>query len=82
VLERFGPAAAAPAGAVAVRLRGAEELAAVVRALDADHVGIEHFQLHSPTLDDVFLAKTGRKLEADDGAEPDQDTGEREAVAA
>jgi len=59
------------------RMRGADELAAVVRALDAENVGIEHFQLHSPSLDDVFLAKTGHKmLEAED------ETGEREAVPA
>jgi ABC-2 type transport system ATP-binding protein len=83
VLGRFGPEVAASTGAVAVRLqRGADELAAVVRALDADSVGIEHFQLHSPSLDDVFLAKTGRKLEADDAGEPGQDTAEREVVAA
>ena len=53
-----------------------------MRALDAENVGIEHFQLHSPSLDDVFLAKTGRKLEADDAGEPGQDTAELEAVAA
>ena len=60
MLSRFGELLDAPDGAVAVRLeRGADELAAVVRALDAENVGIEHFQLHSPSLDDVFLAKTG-----------------------
>jgi ABC-2 type transport system ATP-binding protein len=79
VLGRFGEAVDAPDGAVAVRLeRGADELAAVVRALDAESVGIEHFQLHSPSLDDVFLAKTGHKLEA----EAEDDTGERERVPA
>ena len=63
VLSRFGELLDAPAGAVAVRLeRGADELAPVVRALDAESVGIEHFQLHSPSLDDVFLAKTGHKM--------------------
>ena len=56
--------------------RGADELTAVVRALDAENVGIEHFQLHSPSLDDVFLAKTGHKLEAED------DSAEREPVPA
>jgi ABC-2 type transport system ATP-binding protein len=72
VLSRFGELLDAPAGAVAVRLeRGADELAPVVRALDAESVGIEHFQLHSPTLDDVFLAKTGRSLEGAGEAEPD-----------
>ena len=67
VLSRFGESVDAPDGAVAVRLeRGADELAAVVRALDAENVGIEHFQLHSPSLDDVFLAKTGPQgLEAE-----------------
>jgi ABC-2 type transport system ATP-binding protein len=80
VLSRFGESVDAPDGAVAVRLeRGADELAAVVRALDAESVGIEHFQLHSPSLDDVFLAKTGHKLEADGAGE---DTAEREAVPA
>ena len=78
VLARFGEPVDAPDGAVAVRLeRGADELAAVVRALDAENVGIEHFQLHSPSLDDVFLAKTGHKL-----LEAEDETGEREAVPA
>jgi ABC-2 type transport system ATP-binding protein len=78
VLSRFGELLDAPAGAVAVRLeRGADELAPVVRALDAESVGIEHFQLHSPTLDDVFLAKTGHKMAVEEEA-----TGEREAVPA
>jgi ABC-2 type transport system ATP-binding protein len=78
VLSRFGESVDAPDGAVAVRLeRGADELTAVVRALDAENVGIEHFQLHSPSLDDVFLAKTGHKML---GAE--DETGEREAVPA
>jgi ABC-2 type transport system ATP-binding protein len=73
VLSRFGTPTAAPPGAAAVRLRGgAEELAAVVRALDAEELRITDFQLHAPTLDDVFLAKTGRKLEEaeDEAAEP------------
>jgi ABC-2 type transport system ATP-binding protein len=69
VLAGFGvPVASAP-GAAAVRLRGGvEELAGVVRALDAENLGVADFQLHQPTLDDVFLAKTGRKLEGGDDA--------------
>jgi ABC-2 type transport system ATP-binding protein len=66
VLARFGePAAAgAGAGAVAVQLReGAGELADLVRALDAERLTVADLRLHSPTLDDVFLAKTGRSLE-------------------
>src|SRR5438105_1710614 len=42
-------------------------LAGVVRALDAESSEVAHLQLHAPTLDDVFLQKTGRHLE---GAEP------------
>jgi ABC-2 type transport system ATP-binding protein len=64
VLARFGEPAGARPRAVAVRLAGGEAaLAEIVRALDADDVAIEHLQLHAPSLDDVFLAKTGRSLE-------------------
>ncbi|HVY96386.1 MAG TPA: ATP-binding cassette domain-containing protein [Solirubrobacterales bacterium] len=70
VLSRFGePAGASPKGA-AVRLEGGEaQLAEVVRALDSEGVAIEQLQLHAPSLDDVFLNKTGRSLE---GAEEDE----------
>ena len=34
-----------------------------VRALDSEHLKVEQLQLHQPSLDDVFLAKTGRSLE-------------------
>jgi ABC-2 type transport system ATP-binding protein len=57
------------AGSVAVRLDdGVEQLAGIVRALDAANVVVAHLALHEPTLDDVFLAKTGRSLEG--SAEP------------
>ncbi|HYG96037.1 MAG TPA: ATP-binding cassette domain-containing protein [Solirubrobacterales bacterium] len=71
VLSRFGQQAGASPRGVAVRLEGGEsQLAEVVRALDAEDIAIEHLQLHAPSLDDVFLAKTGRSLEgADEGAE-------------
>jgi ABC-2 type transport system ATP-binding protein len=63
ILERFGePTPGSPNG-VAVRLDGEIELAGIVRALDAENVKVEHLQLHAPSLDDVFLAKTGRSLE-------------------
>ena len=44
-------------------------MADVVRALDANGVVVDDVELHAPTLDDVFLAKTGRTLEGagDDG---------------
>jgi ABC-2 type transport system ATP-binding protein len=73
VLQRFGePTQASPNG-VAVRLeRGEAGLADVVRALDAENLHVEHLQLHAPSLDDVFLAKTGRSLEgADVEAQPE-----------
>jgi ABC-2 type transport system ATP-binding protein len=64
VLGRFGEPAGAHPRAVAVLLQGGEaELAEVVRALDSENITIEHLQLHAPSLDDVFLAKTGRSLE-------------------
>jgi ABC-2 type transport system ATP-binding protein len=67
VLARFGEACGSHDG-VAVRLRSGEAgLADVVRALDAEHIKVEHLQLHQPSLDDVFLAKTGRSLEGAGG---------------
>jgi ABC-2 type transport system ATP-binding protein len=63
ILARFGEPCGSQDG-VAVRLRSGEgDLANVVRALDAENVKVEHLQLHQPSLDDVFLAKTGRSLE-------------------
>jgi ABC-2 type transport system ATP-binding protein len=81
VLSRFGePAGAAPKGA-AVRLAGGEsELAEVVRALDAEGIAIEHLQLHAPSLDDVFLTKTGRSLEGAEEAEEEAEEAAAEAV--
>jgi ABC-2 type transport system ATP-binding protein len=82
VLERFGEPAGTSPRSVAVRLRGGEsELAEVVRALDAEDLAIEHLQLHAPSLDDVFLAKTGRSLEGAEEAEEDAEEPETEAVA-
>jgi ABC-2 type transport system ATP-binding protein len=34
-----------------------------VRALDSANIAVANLALHAPTLDDVFLAKTGRSLE-------------------
>jgi ABC-2 type transport system ATP-binding protein len=71
VMARFGPEAPAGPGGVAVRLdQGTGELAEVVRALDGEGIEVANLEIHAPTLDDVFLAKTGRRLEGagDDGA--------------
>jgi ABC-2 type transport system ATP-binding protein len=75
VLHRFGERAAASSSGAAVRLpEGVSDVAEIVRALDTEGLGIADLRLHTPTLDDVFLAKTGRSLEgAGDGAEaPDE----------
>jgi ABC-2 type transport system ATP-binding protein len=65
VLERFGePTTGFGPGSVAVQLASTNgDLAQIVRALDAEGLRIAHLQIHEPTLDDVFLAKTGRHLE-------------------
>src|ERR671915_558240 len=64
ILERFGERTAASPKGVAVRLvHGEEDLAEISRALDDQGVHVEQLQLHAPSLDDVFLAKTGRSLE-------------------
>ncbi|MFL5946629.1 MAG: ATP-binding cassette domain-containing protein [Gaiellaceae bacterium] len=72
VLERFGASTTGfGPGSVAVQLaEGDGDIAQIVRALDAEGVRIAHLQIHEPTLDDVFLAKTGRHLE---GAGDDED---------
>jgi ABC-2 type transport system ATP-binding protein len=81
VLARFGEPAGAHPRAVAARLAGGEAaLAEVVRALDSENLPIEHLQLHAPSLDDVFLAKTGRSLEGA-GAEEEAEDPVPEAVA-
>jgi ABC-2 type transport system ATP-binding protein len=85
VLERFGERTTASPRGVSVRLsQDNANLADVVRALDSASLGFEHLQLHQPTLDDVFLAKTGRSLE---GAAEEEEAktaaeAEPEAVAA
>jgi ABC-2 type transport system ATP-binding protein len=64
VLERFGERVPASREAVAVRLEGGgEQIADVVRALDSEGLRVANVELHAPSLDDVFLEKTGRHLE-------------------
>jgi ABC-2 type transport system ATP-binding protein len=70
VLARFGPLR--PPGrschvSVAVA-DGAGAIAPVVRALDEAGVQVGSLELIEPTLDDVFLAKTGHHLEPDEDA--------------
>ncbi|MDQ3086386.1 MAG: ATP-binding cassette domain-containing protein [Actinomycetota bacterium] len=63
---------------VAVRLRDGLGLTDIVRAVDANGVDIVDLELKAPSLDDVFLAKTGRTLEGaaeEAEAEPAQKRG-------
>jgi ABC-2 type transport system ATP-binding protein len=72
VLRRFGEDRneSSPRGAAVRLTNGVDELASIVRALDEQGIGLANIELHQPTLDDVFLAKTGRSLEgAGDGDE-------------
>ena len=48
---------------VAVRLRSGLGLTDIVRAVDQNGIDVADLELRAPTLDDVFLAKTGRTLE-------------------
>jgi ABC-2 type transport system ATP-binding protein len=74
VISRFGRPLPSKDGAVLVELeRGAAEVAPVVRALDEAGLAVESLDLVQPTLDDVFVAKTGYHLEGDEpptGEEP------------
>jgi ABC-2 type transport system ATP-binding protein len=70
VLDRYGESLGGDD--LAVRLGPGLGLADVVRGLDAEGVELADIELRAPTLDDVFLAKTGRTLEgaAEDGPAP------------
>jgi ABC-2 type transport system ATP-binding protein len=76
VLARFGKPLPPRDGKLLVELeRGAAEVAPVVRGLDDAGLAVESLELVQPTLDDVFVAKTGRHLEGE------EDTGEQELPA-
>jgi ABC-2 type transport system ATP-binding protein len=75
-LSRFGRVVEGTRrGSLAVRLSGStsDGLARVVRALDRSRCAVSNVELHRPSLADVFLAKTGRRLE---GAETDGEDAE------
>src|SRR5918994_782909 len=64
ILSRFGKPLPAKDGAALVELEhGAAGVAPVVRALDDAGLAVESLDLVRPTLDDVFVAKTGYHLE-------------------
>jgi ABC-2 type transport system ATP-binding protein len=67
---------------VVVRLReGLAGLPAVIRAVDEAGLTLASLEIQAPSLDDVFLAKTGRSLEGagDDEAEPEAEAAESAA---
>jgi ABC-2 type transport system ATP-binding protein len=82
LLEPFGELVPGTPNGAAVRLDdGSEELANIVRVYDTANVRIANLQLHAPSLNDVFLAKTGRSLEgAQAEAAEEAQTGEQPAV--
>jgi ABC-2 type transport system ATP-binding protein len=64
VLRRFGELVQLSPDSVAVRCEHDEyDLAEIIRALDTEDLHFANLQLHAPSLDDVFLEKTGRTLE-------------------
>jgi daunorubicin resistance ABC transporter ATP-binding subunit len=68
VVARFGRPLPSRDGAVLVELEGgAAKVAPVVRALDDAGLTVEALDLVEPTLDDVFVAKTGHHLEPEEG---------------
>ena len=72
-----GLRATAPAGQELPRLRGARGRRdgdrPVVRALDDAGLHVASLDLVEPTLDDVFVEKTGSHLEGTDEVAPEQD---------
>jgi ABC-2 type transport system ATP-binding protein len=88
VLSRFAVPGDCPQpheDGVAVRLGNhgnSAGLADVVRALDQEGISLAHLQLHAPTLDDVFLEKTGRSLEGAAEVEEDEAPSGMESVGA
>ena len=61
---------------------GARLLAAMVRDLDAAGVQLDDLSLHRPTLDDVFLALTGRAAEpVDNHTEESSDDPDEKEIA-
>ena len=70
VLGRFGEPLPPKDGVVVVALEeGAAGIAPIIRALDEAGIVVHDLHLVEPSLDDVFLEKTGRHLEGADAEE-------------
>ena len=84
VLARFGEPLPPKDGTVVVALEeGASGIAPIIRALDEADIVVQDLHLVQPTLDDVFLDKTGRHLEGADEeapAEPQPETATAEPI--
>jgi ABC-2 type transport system ATP-binding protein len=66
VLDGFGKRLPSVNGRVLVELQqGAAEIAPIVVALDRAGIAVESLELVEPSLDDVFVAKTGYHLEGE-----------------
>jgi ABC-2 type transport system ATP-binding protein len=61
---------------------GAADIPRVVRALDEAGVPVESLELVRPTLDDVFVAKTGHHLEREEEGEGEESASEEERTPA
>ena len=75
ICKAFGRPLPEKDGKVLVELEdGAAGVARVVRALDEAGIMVESLDLVEPTLDDVFVAKTGEHLEGDEQEEAEAST--------
>jgi ABC-2 type transport system ATP-binding protein len=73
IVARFGRPLPRRDEIVLVELeRGAAEIAPVVRALDEAGLAVESLDLVEPSLDDVFVAKTGHHLEPEEATEEEE----------
>jgi ABC-2 type transport system ATP-binding protein len=73
VLGEFGTPLPSRDGVLIVELeRGAAQIAPVVRALDEAGILVESLDLVEPTLDDVFVEKTGEHISQDETAEGEE----------
>ena len=83
VLKHFGQRLPGKDGKLVIEVEsGAAAIAPVVIALDEAGIAVESLELVEPTLDDVFVDKTGQHLEGAAGGGPDEEPGdpERELV--
>jgi ABC-2 type transport system ATP-binding protein len=70
LLERYGEIRPSRVGVVAIGLEGgAASIPRVVRALDDEDIALIGFELHQPSLDDVFADATGHRLEGAEAPE-------------